>query len=499
MEEREEAQRILSSSTNTADKHDFAERDAQNKQRSASMGIFGQSDCPVKTRRPDQKRKSRIDHHAQHNIDMAPPNETRIVRQKTPGYLQTNCGTSYTLPPAQFSAPFNSREPDPKASNPPMMGNLVTTSSVSTTRRHLRDRDGNTTGFKEENLTRQSFHYGKSATNHDEGNFEEGHAASGSADYRIAERKRLDRDYRKSSLVSLDIPPHFRSSKARFSPWVSLERVPMLAQDSSCAPPPQREHSPTDVHHARGQSATATEGESGCRKSTHRSASSTENRDTPPTAVARKGKANVDTGAGKAPTPRIDDTSSAPTRKANMNTDAAKAPTLRLENMPSSSSTRRGKTNENRGAAKALTHSDNTQAPQKTKRRDKSPDSGVISRPTSGLDRDQAAAGKADRGPGLMLPDIPNWIVTNGLNSTGKIATRLIWTDTRKPRTSLRKIRYAQQVTWKFANPVWSSTSRFIPRESTCGVLWSQSSTSSARLAKTVSALATRSWKKTTS
>ena len=190
----------------------------------------------------------------------------------------------------------------------------------------------------------------------------------------------------------------------------------MLAQDSSCAPPPQREHSPTDVHHARGQSATATEGESGCRKSTHRSASSTENRDTPPTAVARKGKANVDTGAGKAPTPRIDDTSSAPTRKANVNTDAAKAPTLCLENMPSSSSTRRGKSNKNRGAAKAPTHSDNTQAPPKTKRRDKSPDSGVISRPTSGLDRDQAAAGKADRGPGLMLPDIPNWIVTNRLN-----------------------------------------------------------------------------------
>ena len=151
-----------------------------------------------------------------------------------------------------------------------------------------------------------------------------------------------------------------------------------------------------------------------------------------------------------------------------MNTDAAKAPTPRLENAPSSSSTSRGKTNKIRGAAKAPTHSGDTQAPPKSKRRDKSQDSGVISRPTSDKQQRekqigvQASCCRTSR-TGSSLTD-----------STGKIATRLIWTDTRKPRTSLRKIRYAQQVTWKFANPVWSSTSRFIPRESTCGVLWSQ-------------------------
>ena len=378
-EDREEANRILASPTNTADvKRAVAGNRSHSRNKGAAVGATACSTQAL-TQTPGQgERQSRMDKHVRRDGKLQPPSDSVAARPKSRS-------TRRDSPPSVYTGAFDERRRS--------RGLIETSSSMSTTttRRHLTDRDGKTMGYVEENLTRRSFH------RNDEGSAIEeisdsdtekappSTANAQSANARSNTRTELDRQYRSASLGRPEVPAHFKSSKARYSPRVSLQRL-----DASAA-------LGTDYGQHGASAADEPCDRADDRADNYAQTKQLSTLPAPPSGVNNRGQAFVSSE------------SKARSNHGNRNAPSSKNP----QSSRSATATEPSHKGKTVIALPGPTRSVEILTKPSERRRNPSTDSGMQSRPTSGLGGEQSP--HAERtGPSenaLILPDIAEWVI----------------------------------------------------------------------------------------
>ena len=384
-EDREEANRILSSPTNTADaKRAVAGNRSHSRYKGAAVGAVARSTQALKQSPIRGERQSRMDKHVRRDDKPQPPSDSDAARPKT---HEKSRSTRRDSPPSVFTGAFGHDKRH-------RSGGLIETSSsmsTTTTRRHLTDRDGKTMGYVEENLTRKSFHRNDEGSELEEVSDSDtekappstacNNAIAPSANARSNTRTELDRQYRSASLGRPDVPAHFKCSKARYSPRVSLQRL-----DASTA-------SGTD----RDQHGVTAANEPFDRADNYMQTNQLPNLPAPPSVVDSRGQA---IGSGKFK------------EKSNRNNGDASS-TKNPQSSRSATVTEPSHKAKTVIALPGPTRSVEILTTPSERRRNPSTDSGMQSRPTSGLGGEQGPHAK-HKGPSenaLILPDIAEWVI----------------------------------------------------------------------------------------
>ena len=378
-EDREEANRILASPTNTADgKRAVAGNRSHSRNKGAAVGATACSTQAL-TQTPGQgERQSRMDKHVRRDGKLQPPSDSVAARPKSRS-------TRRDSPPSVYTGAFDERRRS--------RGLIETSSSMSTTttRRHLTDREGKTMGYVEENLTRRSFHRNDEGSALEEISDSDTETAppsvartntnAPSANARSNTRTELDRLYRSASLGRPEIPAHFKSSKARYSPRVSLQRL-----DASSALGTDRDrHGATAVNEPSDQADN------------YAQTNQLPTLPAPPSGVDNRGQA-LGSGESKA-------------RSNHSNRDAPS--TKNPQSSRSATATEPSHKDKTVIALPGPTRSVEILTTPSERRRNPSTDSGMQSRPTSGLGGEQSTHAE-HTGPSenaLILPDIADWVI----------------------------------------------------------------------------------------
>ena len=378
-EDREEANRILASPTNTADgKRAVAGNRSHSRNKGAAVGATACSTQAL-TQTPGQgERQSRMDKHVRRDGKLQPPSDSVAARPKSRS-------TRRDSPPSVYTGAFDERRRS--------RGLIETSSSMSTTttRRHLTDREGKTMGYVEENLTRRSFHRNDEGSALEEISDSDTETAppsvartntnAPSANARSNTRTKLDRLYRSASLGRPEVPAHFKSSKARYSPRVSLQRL-----DASSALGTDRDrHGATAVNEPSDQADN------------YAQTNQLPTLPAPPSGVDNRGQA-LGSGEPKA-------------RSNHSNRDAPS--TKNPQSSRSATATEPSHKDKTVIALPGPTRSVEILTTPSERRRNPSTDSGMQSRPTSGLGGEQSTHAE-HTGPSenaLILPDIADWVI----------------------------------------------------------------------------------------
>ena len=382
-EDREEANRILSSPTNTADvKRAVTGNRSHSRNKGAAVGATACSTQAL-TQTPGRgERQSRMDKHVRRDDMLQPPSDSVAARPKSRS-------TKRDPPSSAYTGAFDERRRS--------RGLIETSSSMSTTttRRHLTDRDGKTMGYVEENLnlTRRSFH------RNDEGSALEeisdsdtekappSDAKAQSANARSSTRTEFDRQYRSASLGRPEVPAHFKSSKARYSPRVSLQRL-----DASVA---------SGTNYAYDQHGASAVDEPYDRPN-DQAGNYARTKQLPTLPAPPSGVNNNNDG-------RASGNNEARPNPGNKNAPSSKNP----QSSRSATVTEPSHKGKTVIALPGPTRSVEILTKPNERRRNPSTDSGMQSRPTSGLGGEQSTHAE-NTGPSenaLILPDIAEWVI----------------------------------------------------------------------------------------
>ena len=382
-EDREEANRILSSPTNTADvKRAVAGNRSHSRNKGAAVGAVVRSTQATSQTPSRGERQSRMDKHVRRDDKLQPPSVSVAARPKT---CEKSRSTRRDSPSSVFTGAFDERHRS--------RGLIETSSSMSTTttRRHLTDRDGKTMGYVEENLTRRSFHRNDEGSALEEISDSDTETAppsvartntnAPSANARSNTRTELDRLYRSASLGRPEVPAHFKSSKAQYSPRVSLQRL----DASSALGTDCDRHGATAVNEPSDQADN------------YAQTNQLPTLPAPPSGVDNRGQA-LGSGESKA-------------RSNHSNRDAPS--TKNPQSSRSATATEPSHKDKTVIALPGPTRSDEILTTPSERRRNPSTDSGMQSRPTSGLGGEQSPHAE-HTGPSenaLILPDIADWVI----------------------------------------------------------------------------------------